>query len=116
MTPRIRVLSRPALKALTLLLWIGFGISWYWSAAGKAASFTPLDLGLVYVFAMVFFVFLGSCMAKGFTVVRILSLVIPFGACNYLNLKLTALSVARGSPVDYYGLRPLLVGTVLFLF
>lgn len=113
---KIRILSWQAVETLALVLWVGFGIGWYWSAAGRAASLRPMDLGLDYLFLMVLFLFLGSCMAKGFTVVRILLLLVPFAACNYLSLKLTALSVARGSQADWYGLRPLLLGTALLLF
>lgn len=99
-----------------MFLLAALGVYWYFYVSDRADSFSPMDLGLVQLFQMVFALFLGICVGKGFTLSRILLLVIPYAICSFLTLRLMTLQLEPASPANYYGLRPLLLGAVFFLY
>ncbi len=113
---QIRLLYRVGSKAVFFyLLAAGLGVWWYYSASERANSFNIMDLGVFQLFQMVFVVFLAICLGKGFTVFRILLLVIPYAICSFLTVKLITLRPALDSATDFSPLRSLVFVALLCL-
>ncbi len=110
---QVRRPSRTILRAAGYLLAIGLGFWWYIDAADRAGSLSPIDLGLVRLMLVVFLTFFMVGLARGFTISRVLLLVIPVAICSFLFVKLETWQIL-GSKTDFGLLR--LQAVVAFLY
>ena len=102
---RLRLLYYVPLAAL--------GIWWYFHAPGRPGSFFPYALGLAQLSMIVFFILFGVCVARGFSVFRVVLLVLPFALCLFFNMKLMALETLS-SPTDLSAARLVMFTSFLY--
>jgi len=62
---------------------------------------------------MVFWILFAVCVARGFSVFRVVLLVVPFALCLFLNMKLMAWETLS-SPTDLSALRLIVFGSFLY--
>lgn len=80
---------------------------WYYIASEWAGSFTPADLGVVYLRVSVFVLFLSVCLVKGFTVWRVILLAVPFAVTTFLEPMLIWPKWSQDPQADLHTLQRL---------
>ncbi len=93
------------------------GAYWYYYASGRAATLSPVDLGLTHLFMFVFAVLLAVCVGRGFTPLRTVLLIVPFALCYFLNARLMMLwaDLALAPSASFRALSPIVLGSALLL-
>lgn len=104
-----------AIRLVLYLFAVPVGLWWYLAASTRPITFVPTDLGLVHLPHVVLALFLGICVAQGFTFLRVVLLVVPAVLFRILVTKLILLPLALRPSSDFYVLRWQMYGTVFYL-